>query len=620
MIESGDYSVFQIQAEAEAHFNIVGTDRGVGYKPYKRWEYQAQRLMDQNGMLKSPDEYYNDLIQYQQDFNSNSFSSFQGNWTQLGPTYWDDSNSNGWNPGVGRITSLAIDPADENHIIVGGPTGGVWKSVDGGTNWTVLTDNLANIDVYALTMDPTNTSIYYWGSTGGNIYRSTDAGATWSFYADAGNGTVNKILIDPTNTSKMYCTASGGIYKSTDTGLTWNLINPSATNGYDIEFKPGDTNTIYASGTNYFYSTDGGNTFSAPQAFTQWSQEYISGAADWTISDTNQNNTITPRTGSGMAHFYSGNFNGDSTRLISDPINLSGATNPRLNFYYANVNWAGDIDEVRVLYRTSATGAWTQIASYTAEMTSWTSVTLNLPSPSANYYIAFEGISRYGRGFNIDDLTVTTDNLGTVFQEGFENSGVAYGGGVKMMGVSPDDPTVVYMLEESGGIFGGFYKSTDSGASFTELDHTGKNYFGYSSSASDDRGQAPRDMDVAVDPNDVNEVHIAGILSWRSTDGGVTFNITSQWIPGSAAGQNIGYCHADIDLLMFYGPNLYVASDGGLFVAENTNTVNANYYRDLTTGIGLREFYKIGISRGNTEVVTGGAQDNGSSVYTSSGV
>ena len=112
----------------------------------------------------------------------------------------------------------------------------------------MLTDNLSNIVVYALAMDPTNSSTYFWGSSGGIIFKSIDSGATWSQLADVGNGRVNKILIDPTNTDKMYCSSEGGgIFKSTDAGVNWSLINPAAGNGYDIEFKPDDTNVIYDS-------------------------------------------------------------------------------------------------------------------------------------------------------------------------------------------------------------------------------------------------------------------------------------------------------------------------------------------------------------------------------------
>ena len=117
------------------------------------------------------------------------------NWEQLGPSSWNQTT--GWNPGIGRITSIAIDPSDENHIIVGSPGGGVWKTTDGTTTWSALTDNLSNIRVYALTIDPTNSNVYYWGSSSGVIFKSSDAGATWNELADTGNGDVNKNFNQP---------------------------------------------------------------------------------------------------------------------------------------------------------------------------------------------------------------------------------------------------------------------------------------------------------------------------------------------------------------------------------------------------------------------------------------
>jgi photosystem II stability/assembly factor-like uncharacterized protein len=463
MISEGTYTVQEIQSVAEAHFAQVGTERGKGYKPYKRWEYQALRHMDENGMLPSPDQYYTELQNYNSYLNENiAARTTVGAWEQLGPESWNATS--GWNPGVGRITSVAVEPANPDHIIAGADTGGVWRSTDGGLSWVVLTDNLANLNVSSLTIHPTINTTYYWGSTSGTIFISTDSGSTWNILADTGNGNVNKLLIDPTNTNKMYCSVqSGGIYKSTDAGISWSKIIPSVSTGYDIEFKPGDTNIVFATGTSFYVSLDGGNSFVATGGFS---------------------------------------------------------------------------------------------------------------------------------------------------------------GGPKMIGVSPDDPTVIYVLEASGGAFGALYKSVNF-SPFAELNHAGKNYFGYSSDPEDAGdagvGQAPRDMDIAINPNDVNDVHIAGVNSWRSTNGGITFSISSQWTPGGANGQNIGYCHADIDLLEFVGNptdgyKLYVGSDGGLYVAENPTVVNSAYYKDLTAGMGIRQFYKIGISQTDPVIVTGGAQDNGTSV------
>jgi photosystem II stability/assembly factor-like uncharacterized protein len=621
MIEAGTYTVQEIQAEAEAYFEKVGTERGKGYKPYKRWEYQALRMMDENGRLKSSDFLYDELEKYNNYLNQNNNGQRavqQGSWQDLGPVNWNATS--GWNPGVGRVTAFAVESGNTNHIIIGANTGGVWRTVDGGANWTVLTDDMTTLNVYAVAMNPTNAAEYFWGTSNGVIFKSSDSGSTWNILADVGDGVVNKILIDPTNTAKMYCTTTAGIFKSTDSGANWARVNPAATSGYDIEFKPGDTNVIYASGDQFFKSTDGGLTFNTANSLPNWTQEYVSGATSWTTASANQNASVTPQSGNAMAFLYIGNSSGPKTNLVSPALDLSGASAPQLNFAYTQVSWFSDQDELRVLYKTSAAGAWIELASYTSEVIAWSDITLNLPNTSSEYYIAFEGSANYGRGVTLDNVSVTDPTLGTVFQDGFEASPVPFSTGVKMMAVSADNPDILYVLEESGGVFGGFYKSTDSGNTFVELDHGSNNYFGYSSLADDDRGQAPRDMDIIANPTDADEVHIAGILTWKSNDGGANFNITSQWTPGGASGQNIGYCHADVDIMEYVGDKIYVGSDGGLFVANNPATVNANYYTDLTPGLGIRQFYKIGISQSNPVIVSGGSQDNGTSVLQTNGV
>lgn len=626
MIAKGTYTVQEIQQSAEAYFAEVGTERGKGYKPYKRWEYQALQNMDANGMLPTPEFYFNELANYNNYVNQNfgAARTTVGTWEPLGPDYWNQTA--GWNPGVGRVTSIAVEPANPNHMIVGADTGGVWRSIDGGANWTVLTDNLSTLTVSSLAMHPGNASTYFWGSTGGTIFKSTDSGTTWSFYSDTGYGTVNKILIDPINTNKMYASVEGGgIYKSIDAGLNWTIISNSATNGYDIEFKPGDSNTIYASGNEFFISTDGGDTFGPPGVLLQWSQEYLLGSNDWTTTDSNQDDSVTPKTGTGMAFCYVGDFSSPITNLVTPALNLSGASNPVLNFSYTNVNWSGDLDALRVLYKTSTGGSWVELASYTSESATWSDITLSLPNISSDYYIAFEGTANYGRGLTLDDVSIEDPTLGTVFEDGFENSSNSFSNGPKMIGVSLDDPNVVYVLEASGGVFGGLHKSADSGNTFTQLNHIGKNYFGYSSFANDASGQAPRDMDIVVNPQNAMEVHIAGVLSWLSTDGGVSFNITSQWVPEDAEFENIGYCHADIDIMEYIGNDtddykLYVGTDGGVFVADDPLNVSSSYYRDLTPGLGIRQFYKIGVSQTNPVVVSGGSQDNGTSVLGSNGI
>jgi photosystem II stability/assembly factor-like uncharacterized protein len=631
LIAEGTHTIEHIVEVAEQHFDSVGRERGRGYKPFRRWQYFAERAMDETGKLKLPEFYYNELEEYNARINQEGISArtLVGTWEEMGPTYWNATS--GYNPGVGRITSIAIDASNFNHIIAGSQTGGVWKSLDGGATWIVLTDNLSNMDVYALAMDPTNSSTYFWGSTGGTIFKSIDAGSTWTLHGSLSSGFVNRILIDPTDTSKMYASAEGGgLYKSTDGGASWSIISAGATNGYDFEFKPGDPNTVYASGNNFYKSTDGGLSFNTLNNLGVWSQEFVSGNNSWITSGSNQNETVTPKTGSGLALFYIGNFSAPTTKLVTPVLNLAGATNPELKFSYTQVNWDGDIDELRVFYKTSAAGSWILLEEYTAEVTTWSDITLTLPNPTSEYYLAFEGTSNYGRGLTLDDISVETANLGVVFFDGFESAPDEFSLGPKMIGVSQADPSVVYVLEADGGLsgglrkYGGLHKSTNSGETFTKFDHGNINYFGYASDGLDDLGQAPRDMEIVVNPNDINDVHLGGINTWRSTDGGANFNITSQWVPSFANSLNIGYCHADIDIMEFVGTGantkLFVGTDGGIFRADNPTVVNSDYYLDLTPGMGIRQFYKIGISQTNPVIVTGGSQDNGSSVLGSDGL
>lgn len=461
MIDAGTYKVQDVIESAETYFANRDKGRGTGYKPYKRWEYNALRLINEDGYLPTLANNVAELERWNAYVNETASNRavLQDNWEDLGPTYWNATS--GWNPGVGRITGMDIEKGNENHIIIGAETGGVWRTIDGAQTWSHLTDYFSHLSVYSVVIHPDNANTYFFGSSAGNIFKSTDSGATWSLLATIGNSIVNRILINPDNTNIMFAAAENvGLYRSVDGGQTWT--KPISDNrGYDFEFKPGDLSVVYASGTAVHKSTDGGATF-------------------------------------------------------------------------------------------------------------------------------------------------------TTLGGGFTN-------GPKMMAVSAANPEVLYVLEASGSKFGALYSSTNSGTSFTKLNHGGLNFFGYSTSGNDGNGQAPRDMAIAVNPTNANEVHIAGILTWRSMNAGVNFTCTSDWVPGNATSQNIGYCHADVDDLLFYGTNLYAVTDGGIFRAANTGTINADYYEDLTTGLSIRQFYKIGISQTQDVIVSGGSQDNGTSFYTEAG-
>ncbi|MFY0629956.1 MAG: T9SS type A sorting domain-containing protein [Flavobacteriaceae bacterium] len=266
MMESGNFTVSQVQQKAEEYFNGRDKGRGSGYNQYKRWEYFALKQQDENGFLKDPTYLFSEWNRYsriQNNRNQNRTTSLNDDWSEVGPTYWNGTS--GWNPGVGRISGFAVDKSDQNHIIVGSIGGGIWKTTNGGTNWQPLTDNHGNMYAYSLAVDPNNTSTYYWGSSGGRIYKSTNSGTIWNAITNVGGGNVLKILIHPTNSNVLFATVqntgggNGGLYKSTDAGVNWTRVITQSM--YDVEFDPNDSSIIFASGFSFYRSTDTGDNF-----------------------------------------------------------------------------------------------------------------------------------------------------------------------------------------------------------------------------------------------------------------------------------------------------------------------------------------------------------------------
>lgn len=137
-----------------------------------------------------------------------------------------------------------------------------------------------------------------------------------------------------------------------------------------------------------------------------WTSTPTSGASNWTNDIDNQNMTVLPRTGAGMGYYYSANYNGDMATLESPSMDLTGVPSQALTFYYTQLDWGGDQDELRVYYKTSAAGALVLLAEFTSSVANWTEVNIVLPNPSADYYVVFEGTSGYGRGVTIDDLVI----------------------------------------------------------------------------------------------------------------------------------------------------------------------------------------------------------------------
>src|SRR5439155_6256077 len=113
--------------------------------------------------------------------------------------------------------------------------GGVFKSTDGGADWSPVNTGLPSPNISALAVDPqTPATLYASVSMGsfafpssGAVFKSTDGGASWSA-ANAGLHApiIHALAIDPQDPATVYAgTQGGGVLKSTDRGANWSAAN-----------------------------------------------------------------------------------------------------------------------------------------------------------------------------------------------------------------------------------------------------------------------------------------------------------------------------------------------------------------------------------------------------------
>jgi photosystem II stability/assembly factor-like uncharacterized protein len=201
-------------------------------------------------------------------------------WQPLGPDLIPNGQTYGTNTidVIGRTATVAIDPRDPKHLLLGSAAGGIWESRDTGATWAPRTDRMPSIAIGALAFDPTESTKVYAGSGEGNfyfnlgagVYRSTDGGGTWSVLSSdpfVGSGFFD-LIVDPKNPNFLYAATidgtqtSGGFYKSTNGGVSWSLKRAGTC--WDISVHPngGMVELLATFRDGLFVSKDAGNTFS----------------------------------------------------------------------------------------------------------------------------------------------------------------------------------------------------------------------------------------------------------------------------------------------------------------------------------------------------------------------
>ena len=206
----------------------------------------------------------------------------------------------------GRVAAIAaVKEEGRLTVYIGAASGGVWKSINGGTTFKPVFDKEAVQSIGAVAIDPQSPKTIWVGtgeawmrnsvSVGNGIYKSVDGGDSWHNMGLPNSERIAKILIDPKDSNTVYACVPGklwsdsedrGVYKTTDGGKSWNKILKGgnlSTGCSMISMNPQDSKTLFAgmwdfrrkgwtfrsggegpaatSGSGVFKTADGGTTW-----------------------------------------------------------------------------------------------------------------------------------------------------------------------------------------------------------------------------------------------------------------------------------------------------------------------------------------------------------------------
>ncbi|GEM_PF-1837271 len=341
---------------------------------------------------------------------------------------------------------------------------GVWRSTNGGVNWTFQGDAMGSSDrnVTALAISIQTNTLLLAATTSGSqasIFQSTDYGATWSVSSNRpGGAVVRSMKVNPYNSDQILVATDEGVFMSANRGGTWGAQNTGLSAGsmnvmaiaYDLADTDGKTAYI-ATGTSVYKGTFG----------TSWS---------WSpaVTGTNYlNTTALAVQGGTLFAAWSGwdavtKYSSGSWSIVSSTQDfVPGGTAVSTNASYAYAS--GALKSKGVIYRTTNGGTgWSQVKKLTVTPTSFTTLAADHKTNSTR---VFAGLT--GTGIGSNNFYYSTNS-----GEDWSQQLISDVNGVPVNAIAVDASTgSSYSTKIYAGLGStkGIYRSTDGGASFSFL-------------------------------------------------------------------------------------------------------------------------------------------------------
>jgi len=495
----------------------------------------------------------------------------------------------------GRITALAVYEDDPTIYWVATASGGLLKTVNNGITFEHQFDHEATVSIGDVCVAQSDKNIVWVGtgesnprnsvSYGDGVYKSSDGGRSWEHMGLKRSFQIGRICIHPRNPDIVYVGALGrlygpneerGLFKTTDGGKTWEkiLYIDDKTGVIDVHMHPADPETLlvatyerqrdgydyndpakkFGPGSGLYRTSDGGRSW---KKITKGLPTCKLGriGIDWYRKDPNvvfllvESEKIggSPHVVAGMAYL---GVQVDDAML--------GARVTQVNRDSPAERAGVQIDDVILRFGKRAIGSYADLIEEVARHKGGERLKLRLR-----------------RGQDLKEAEVTLAVRGDVTQGELPYLDRLGGQAANVQNKQGPD----------GFQYGGVYKSTDGGESWTRLNSLN-----------------PRPMyfsQIRVDPNDDNYVYVLGIALHRSRDGGRTFD--------PEGGRGVHGDHHALWIDPRDGRHMILGGDGGFNV---THDRTANWDRLNHAAIG--QFYHVAVDTRRNYRVYGGLQDNGS--------
>jgi len=515
----------------------------------------------------------------------------------------------------GRVTSIAVNPQDSTNWWAATASGGLLKTVDNGITFEHQFDREAVVSIGDVAVSASNPKILWVGtgecnprnsvSWGNGAYKSVDAGKTWKHMGLDRTFQTSSVRIHPKNPDIVYVGAMGrcwgtnperGLFKTSDGGKTWKkiLFVDDKTGVIDVQMNPQDPDTLLVA--TWERQRDG---FDTNDPAKKWGP----GSGLWKTTDGGKSfkrlvkGLPTGQLGRVGIQYYASNPDVAFLVLESERIGMEPKNAPYMGITGKDADVGARLTQV--MKGTPAEKAGLKVDDIVIAIDGQTVHSYNEFLKTVRKHVAGDTlkmeVSRARKSVALEiELGTRPPRKPRAGKKGAPSKKAKKGAKAKKP--APRRPFGVFLggqrenrqdeQGKEGHEYGGIYKTTDGGESWTRINSVN-----------------PRPMyfsEIRVDPNDEKRLWVLGIRLWRSKDGGATF--TPDGHP-----RNVHVDHHALWIDPANGRHLILCNDGGVYVSYDRGT-----HYDHLNHAAIGQFYDVGVGPRRNYRVYGGLQDNGS--------